>query len=99
MTSRPRAVCLLSLTSPVTETTDSLGSFVMSSNREGSIFFLGRVICTVPYLSLRMRNEMPPMFLMSWTHPLTVALPSATDMLPESLTVAILTSACMQVIY
>ena len=92
MISSPKAVWLLALTSPVTETTVSLESLVRSPKSSGSIFFLGMVIWMVPYLSRRVRNEMPPMFLMSWTHPLTVAVPSSTLMLLESLMTAIMGS-------
>ena len=88
MSSRPRAVWLLSLTSPVMVTTDSLGSLVSVSKSSGSIFFLGMVTWRVPCLSRRVRKEMPPRFLTSWTHPWTVAVPSETAMLLESLMTA-----------
>ena len=90
MSSRPRAVWLLSFTSPVIETTDSLGSLVSVSKSSGSIFFLGMVTWSVPCLSRRVRKEMPPRFLTSWTQPWTVAVPSETEMSLESLMTAMI---------
>ena len=58
------------------------------SKSSGSIFFLGMVTWRVPCLSRRVRKEMPPRFLTSWTHPWTVAVPSETAMLLESLMTA-----------
>ena len=58
----------------------------------GSIFFLGMVTWRVPCLSRRVRKEMPPRFLTSCTQPWTVAVPSATEMLLESLMTAMVTS-------
>ena len=90
MSSSPRAVWLLSLTSPVMETTVSLESLVRSPKSSGSIFFLGMVTWMVPCLSRSVRKDIPPMFLTSCTHPRMVAVPSATEMLLESLTAAIM---------
>ena len=44
MISTPSSVWLLSLTSPVTLTTDSLGRVVSTAKSSGSTFFFGRVI-------------------------------------------------------
>ncbi len=79
--SKPRAVWLLAFTSPVTETADSLERVVSISKSPGSIFFFGMVTCTVPNLSLSVRKDMPPRFLMSCAQPLTVTMPSSALML------------------
>ena len=71
MISYPAFAWALCLTRPAILTTDSRGTEDNRSISSGAIFFFGAVIWMMPYLSLRMRNEIPPRFLTSWTHPST----------------------------